>query len=288
MLLPAPSKLRALRKKRRAGARYTLPLLNSKQIDAGRQQCLSGAAENFFVAATLNLKRRRFCSDLRNRSSDAAAAGVAYIIRQDIRAMAPNPPLLIDQARAGDGGAMGTLLESYSSYLTLLARVQIGRRLQGKVDPADVVQETFLEAHRQFPMFRGSSEAEMTAWLRRILAGQLALVVRRFIGTKARDVQLERELGAQLDQSSQAIDDGLAASISTPSQRASRRELAVLLADALGRLSDDYREVIILRHLEGIGFADVAARMGRSVDSVQKLWVRALASLRRSMEGAES
>ncbi len=166
--------------------------------------------------------------------------------------------------------------------------MQIGQRLQGKVDPADVVQETFLEAHRQFPQFRGTSEAEMAAWLRRILAGQLALLVRRYIGTKARDMNLERELGAQLDQSSEAIDRGLAASISTPSQRASRREQAVLLADALGRLPEDYREVIILRHLEGIAFADVAARMGRSVDSVQKLWVRALGSLRSTMEGAAS
>src|SRR6266550_1271726 len=176
----------------------------------------------------------------------------------------PNPQLLLDQVKGGADAALGDLLSSYDHYLTLLARVQIGRRLQGKVDPADVVQETFLEAHRQFPMFRGGSEAEMTAWLRRILAGQLALVVRRFVGTKARDVQLERELGAQLDQSSQAIDQGLAASISTPSQRASRREQAVLLADALGRLPDDYREVIILRHLEGLPFGEVAQRMGRS------------------------
>jgi RNA polymerase sigma-70 factor (ECF subfamily) len=202
--------------------------------------------------------------------------------------MALNPLILIDEARGGNGVAMGSLLESYSRYLTLLARVQIGQRLQGKVDPADVVQETFLEAHRQFPQFRGTSEAEMTAWLRRILAGQLALLVRRYLGTKARDMNLERELGAQLDQSSEAIDRGLAASISTPSQRASRREQAVLLADALGRLPEDYREVIILRHLEGIAFADVAARMGRSVDSVQKLWVRALGSLRSTMEGAAS
>jgi RNA polymerase sigma-70 factor (ECF subfamily) len=80
----------------------------------------------------------------------------------------------------------------------------------------------------------------------------------------------------------------LAASISTPSQRASRREQAVLLADALGRLPEDYREVIILRHLEGIPFADVAARMGRSVNSVQKLWVRSLAKLKEAMEGASS
>ncbi len=112
----------------------------------------------------------------------------------------------------------------------------------------------------------------------------MALVVRRFVGTKARDVGLERELGVQLDQSSEAIDRGLAASISTPSQRASRREQAVLLADTLGALPDDYREVIILRHLEGIGFNEVAQRMGRSVNSVQKLWVRALASLKSKME----
>src|SRR5207342_2585543 len=101
----------------------------------------------------------------RARSRRTVSFQLAPIRPHDICAMAPNPPLLIDQARAGDGGAMGALLESYTSYLTLLARVQIGRRLQGKVDPADVVQETFLEAHRQFPMFRGSSEAEMTAWL---------------------------------------------------------------------------------------------------------------------------
>jgi len=202
--------------------------------------------------------------------------------------MASNPLILMNEARGGNGAAMGTLLESYSRYLTLLARVQIGRRLQGKVDAADVVQETFLEAHRQFPNFRGGSEAEMTAWLRRILAGQLALHMRRFFGTKARDLNMERELGAQLDESSQAMDDGLAASISTPSQRASRREQAVLLAEALDKLPEDYREVIILRHLEGIPFADVAARMGRSVNSVQKLWVRSLAKLKEAMEGASS
>jgi RNA polymerase sigma-70 factor (ECF subfamily) len=194
--------------------------------------------------------------------------------------------LLLQNARGGDEAALGRLLESYSKYLTLLARVQIGRRIQGKVDPADVVQETFLEAHRQIAAFRGTTEAELVAWLRRILAGQLALTMRRFLGTKGRDVNLERELGAQIDQSSQALDGGLVASGSTPSQHVSRREQSVILADALDRLPADYREVIILRHLEMLPFADVAARMGRSEDSVQKLWVRALASLRRSMEGA--
>ena len=186
---------------------------------------------------------------------------------------------------AAGATAWGELLESYRDYLTLLARVQIGRRLQGKVDPGDVVQETFLEAHRQIAQFRGTSKAEFLAWLRRILAGQIALLVRRYFGTKGRDLKLEQELAVQLDQSSQMMDGGLAASGSTPSQHASRREQAVLLANALSKLPVDYREVIVLRHLEGLPFAEVAGRMGRSEDSVQKLWVRALGSLRESMGG---
>ena len=199
--------------------------------------------------------------------------------------MTLEPQTLIQQARGGDEAALGKLLQSYSEYLTLLARMQIGRRLQGKVDSGDLVQETFLEAHRQIANFRGTSEAQFVAWLRRILAGQFALVLRRFLGTKGRDIKLERELVEQIDQSSHVLDRGLVASYSTPSQHVSRREQAVLLAEALQKLPQDYREVIILRHLEALPFADVAQRMGRSEDSVQKLWVRALANLRRSMGG---
>jgi RNA polymerase sigma-70 factor (ECF subfamily) len=83
------------------------------------------------------------------------------------------------------------------------------------------------------------------------------------------------------------LDRGLVATYSTPSQHASRREQAVLLADKLAELPDDYREVIILRQLEGLGFKEVAVRMNRSEDSVQKLWVRALAKLRRSLGDTE-
>src|SRR3954465_9984632 len=101
--------------------------------------------------------------------------------------MSQGPHVLLPEARGGSEAALGRLLESYATYLTLLARVQIGRRLQGKVDPPDVVQETFLEAHRQIAQFRGTTEAEMVAWLRRILAGQLALTLRRYLGTKGRD-----------------------------------------------------------------------------------------------------
>jgi RNA polymerase sigma-70 factor (ECF subfamily) len=195
-----------------------------------------------------------------------------------------DPERMLMLARAGDDQALGRLLEHYRSYLTVLARMQIGRRLQGKADPADLVQETFLEAHRSFQRFRGASEAELSGWLRQILGGKLAHLVRRYLGTKRRDVRLERELVGDLDHSSQALDHGLVARGSTPSVRVARRERAVMLANTLEQLPEDYREVLVLRHLEGLTFPDVALRMRRSLDSVEKLWVRALDRLRRKMD----
>lgn len=195
------------------------------------------------------------------------------------------PVALIARVRGGDTQALGTLLKSYSSYLTLIARMQIGKRLQAKLDEDDIVQETFLEAHRQFAHFRGNSEGELTAWLRMILAGTMAASLRRYLGTQGRDLHLERELNVQLDQSSRMLDRGLVGDGTTPSQHVSRREQSVLLAEALEKLPADYREVIVLRHLEQMSFADVAGKMERSVDSVQKLWVRALKALQQSIGG---
>jgi RNA polymerase sigma-70 factor, ECF subfamily len=192
-----------------------------------------------------------------------------------------DPEALLRRAQAGDAVALGELLELYRNYLRLLARVQIGRRLRGKVDDSDLVQETFLEAHRDFGQFRGGTEEEFAGWLRRILAHNLANLVRRYLTTQRRDARLERDLIDEMDQSSQALDRALLTPTSSPSQRVSRREQAVLLADALGQLPDDYREVIILRHLEGLPLPEVADRMGRTVDSVRKLWTRALIQLRR-------
>ena len=191
-----------------------------------------------------------------------------------------NPEHLLHQARAGEGAALGLLLEKYRNYLGLLARVQISRRLQSKVDPADLVQDTFLNAHRHFGQFRGTTEPELAAWLRQILAMNVANLVRHYFGTQGRDVRLEQELAEELDQSSQAWNVGLVSRQSSPSHCASRREEAVLLADALAKLPDDYAEVIVLRQLQGLSFAEVAHRMERSVDSVEKLWVRALLRLR--------
>src|SRR5690349_4636968 len=196
-----------------------------------------------------------------------------------------DPEQLLNQARAGEGSALGRLLELYRAYLLVLARVQIGRRLQGKVDASDVVQDAFLGACRDFPRFRGMTSKDFVGWLRQILASLLANLVRHYQGTQRRDVRLERQLAIELDQSSQALDRGLVMPQSSPSQQAARREQSVLLAQALARLPEDARELLILRHLEGLTFPEVAQRLGRTIDSVKKQWPRALASLRRQLEG---
>ena len=195
------------------------------------------------------------------------------------------PAELLERARQGSGPALGRLLDTYAPYLSILARLQIGRKLQGKADPGDLVQETFLAAQRNFGKFRGTTEAELLSWLRQILAARLATLMRHYLGTKGRNVRLERALSIELEQSSHALDRGFVARLSSPSHQVARREQAVLLAEAIARLPADYREVIILRHLEELPFAEVARRLGRTLDSVEKLWVRALAKLRRSLGG---
>jgi RNA polymerase sigma-70 factor (ECF subfamily) len=198
---------------------------------------------------------------------------------------ASDPERLLGLARAGNSRALGRLLEMYRNYLGLLARHQIGRRLRGKVDSSDLVQQAFLEAHRDFAHFRGTTEAELASWLRRILATNLANLVDRYCGTRRRDVRLERDLAVELDRSSRALDGGLVAGGSSPSRQAARRDQAVILADALEQLPEDYRQVLVLRHLEERSFAEIARQMERTIDSVKNLWARALARLRRTLGG---
>jgi RNA polymerase sigma-70 factor (ECF subfamily) len=197
----------------------------------------------------------------------------------------PGPEALLQRARAGDGEALGKLLEAYRPYLMLLARTQIGRRLQGKADASDAVQEAFLGAYRDFGQFRGDSERAFLAWLRQVLASVLANLVRHYQGTQRRDVRLEQQLAVELEQSSAALNLPLRAPASSPSQQAEKREQGVLLATALERLEPEDRELLVLRHLEGLSFPQVARRMGRTLDSVKKRWPRALARLRQLFQG---
>src|ERR1700676_1175943 len=126
-------------------------------------------------------------------------------------------------------------LERYRAYLQLLARVQIDRRIQAKVDASDIVQQTLVEAIRGWNQFRGRSDAERAAWLRQILAHNLANAFRD-LGRAKRDVRREQSIDAALEQSSLCLLSWLAADQSSPSQQAVASEQAVQLANALAEL----------------------------------------------------
>src|SRR5688572_5721283 len=134
--------------------------------------------------------------------------------------------------------------ERYRSYLLLLARLRLDPRLRGKLDPSDVVQETLARAHANEGQLRGRGEAEVAAWLRQILANQLAAEARRYLQAGKRDASLERSLEAELGQSSARLGALLAAEQSSPSERAIRQEQLLLLAAALERLPGDQRRAV--------------------------------------------
>jgi RNA polymerase sigma-70 factor (ECF subfamily) len=140
----------------------------------------------------------------------------------------------------------GLSLETFRAYLRLLARLQLGRGVQGKVDASDIVQQTLLEAHRKRGQFRGHTNAEMAAWLRRLMACTLADAIRALERAK-RDVAREQSLEAALAQSSVLIGSWLADPHSSPSQQAQHHEQAVRLAEALSRLPEAQREALTLR-----------------------------------------
>jgi len=191
--------------------------------------------------------------------------------------------LLVAKARAGDQAALGRLLELYRNFLRLLARSMIRPPLQVQLDASDLVQETFLKAHREFAQFAGSGEGELVAWLRQILVRTLANQAKHY-RARGRDQRRQESPDVLLDRSSLAIQQQLADSIASPSAHAVRREQAVLLADALARLPADYREVFILRNLKQVPVDEIAARMGRSPNAIRKLWGRAMVALKQALE----
>ncbi len=191
---------------------------------------------------------------------------------------------MLESRSSGDPGApQSSPLTRYEPWLRLIARWEIDSRLGQKVSASDVVQQTLLEAWKTWDNFRGENEYQRRAWLRQILAHQLARLARHYAGTQKRDIACERSIDASLANSSMRLDQLLAADICSPSQCAANNEQSLHLAEILEQLPDDYRQVIRLRNLEELSHEEVALRMNRSVGAVRMLWVRALAALRQQI-----
>jgi RNA polymerase sigma-70 factor (ECF subfamily) len=183
-------------------------------------------------------------------------------------------------------GADPSALERYRAYLRLLARLHLDPRVQGKLDPSDIVQQTLLQAHQAWEQFRGTEEAELVAWLRQILARNLGHIVRDF-GRARRDVRRECSLEAALEESSVRLESWLVDEQSSPSQRAERKEQAVRLANVLAKLPETQREAIVLQYWQGWSLAEIAQHLGRTPAAVAGLVHRGLKQLRSLMQESE-
>jgi RNA polymerase sigma-70 factor, ECF subfamily len=188
----------------------------------------------------------------------------------------------LEAARAGSSEALGQALETCRNYLLLVADRQLAPELHAKGGASDLVQETFLEAQRDFARFQGTSEEELLAWLRQMLLNNVANFTRRYRDTGKREVG--REVAFQTGNSAQVAGLNLLASAPTPSSKAIEREQAEALQRALARLPDDYRQVIVYRYLEERSFEEIGGLLQRSADAARKLWSRAMERLRQEWE----
>jgi RNA polymerase sigma-70 factor (ECF subfamily) len=180
----------------------------------------------------------------------------------------------------------GDAIEPYRKYLHLLAEVHLDRRLRGKLDPSDVVQQTLIRAYSAFGGLSGREPEVVAAWLRKILARTLADAAKHYERDK-RDVDLERSLGADLDRSASGFAASLAADQTSPSGRAERNEELLRMVKALAQLPDLMREVVVLKHCQGLTLQQIGERIGRSVPAVASLLRRGLEALRNHLKTEE-
>jgi RNA polymerase sigma-70 factor (ECF subfamily) len=192
---------------------------------------------------------------------------------------------LLRQARRGDTKAVGQLLEQHRESLRRLAERQLQGRVGVRVAASDVVQQTFLEAHRNFNQFAGGGEAELASWLRRILQHNIAGVIRDHALLQKRSVRREQSLNDS--QARPETPQEVAADQSSPSQRAIRGEDEDQLAQAMAALPTDQREAVRLRHLQGWPLERIATHMGRSVAATAGLIKRGMQALREEFREAD-
>jgi RNA polymerase sigma-70 factor, ECF subfamily len=190
----------------------------------------------------------------------------------------------IAQARAGEAGAMGELLEAQRATLVARAERQLGVLLHRRLSASDVVQQSFMEALRAFPQFRGSSGPEFAAWLQRILEHHLEHAVRDHTGAAKRAIAREQPLPVVRPGESEVLGaEEFAARAASPSTRAMEQEQADLVAGLLADLPEDQQMAVRLRY-EGMPLTEIAERLGRSASAVASLIKRGMHSLRSKVQ----
>jgi RNA polymerase sigma-70 factor (ECF subfamily) len=188
----------------------------------------------------------------------------------------------LSAARDGSGEALGQVLQACRGYLMLIARHEVDAALQPKGGPSDLVQDTFLEAQRDFDRFHGTTEAELKAWLRQMLLYNVANFARRYRDTAKR--QVDREVGLPVSGDSESPGLRLVADALSPSRQAMANEQTQAVSRALERIPPESRQVLLLRYQEEKTFEEIGVIMQRTASSARTLWLQALEQLQREME----
>ena len=188
--------------------------------------------------------------------------------------------VLLQAALAGSNSSLGQLLQGYRDYLNLLADGELGSGIQVKESASDLVQDSFLEAKRDFGQFTGKSPEEFQAWLRRLLLNNVANAIRSYQGTEKRDISRETPAAlSDLDGTRAQAGEGR-----TASSIVMKNELLDALQIAIQKLPEHYQDVIQWRNYERASFEDIGQRLERSAEAARKLWVRAVEMLQQDLE----
>lgn len=185
----------------------------------------------------------------------------------------------VDQS---ENEAIGQALEACRPYLMVMAKRSLSDDLRAKEDASDIVQETFLEAHRDFDRFQGRSADELRAWLCCILRHNLLNLVERYRKTEKR--RLDREVSIDRDSAVCRAAEDVAARTPSPEDQAIRREQRDALRRSMGRLPKNDRKVLTWRHQEQHSFEEIGQRLEISTEAARKVWSRAVRRLQREVE----
>jgi RNA polymerase sigma-70 factor (ECF subfamily) len=196
---------------------------------------------------------------------------------------------LLERACEGDSKSLGKLMMSHRERLFNIIRFRLDRRLQGRLEAADVIQETFVEATARFPEFVRDRKMTFFLWLRFLTLQKLSETHRSHLGVQARDVN--KEVSIDVRWSAQATSAVLAAQLlgrhTSPSRAAMRNEMQHRLEELLREMNPVDREVLALRHFEQLTNAEAAQVLNTSESAASNRYVRALRRLRSTLDNLQ-
>ena len=193
---------------------------------------------------------------------------------------------LLRQARAGDETALGALFAHYRDRLRKMVRLRLDRRVYGRIDPSDVLQEAYLDVAHRFPEYVAAPAVSFYLWLRALTGQRLIDLHRQHLGAQMRDAGREVSLyrGALPQASSASLAQQMLAGLTSPTQAAVRAELQIHLQEALNSMDPIDREVVVLRHFEELTNVETAQVLGIDTSAASKRYIRAVRRLKAILD----